>query len=173
MTDDLIFTVPPVLLFFIGGEAAPTQSTRLVEQRGQFAGETLGTAFHQFVVEIPGVWHEHRGGDAEPGATKLQATRGALAFLVAVLGDDQARDHRRRHERAEAANVGDGPAVRRTPCGSTVTSDSTVSIPSPTSRVDAAAGSPKRTAKPWIRPRDFLGLETGAFAASRESSQVR
>ena len=47
--------------------------------------------------------------------------------------------------------------------GIAVTSDSTVSMPSPTSSVPAV-GAPKRTAKPWTRPSALRGRGTGALA---------
>ena len=68
----------------------------------------------------------------------------------------------------------DGTVLRKAPSGRTVTSESTVSMPSPTSNVEALAGSPNRTARPWIRPRAFLGgRDTGARTGWTGSSQVR
>ncbi len=57
--------------------------------------------------------------------------------------------------------------------GAAVTIDRTVSVPSPTSSEAAAAGLPKRTARPWMRPSALRGAATSALAGKRESSQVR
>ena len=63
-------------------------------------------------------------------------------------------------------------AAAATVSGIAVTSESTVSMPSPTSRV-GGAGSPKRTASPWTRPSALRGRATGALAGREGSSQVR
>ena len=57
--------------------------------------------------------------------------------------------------------------------GTAATTDSTVSIPSPTSSVAPSAGWPNLTAKPWMRPSALRGVATPALAGRRGSSQVR
>ena len=48
--------------------------------------------------------------------------------------------------------------------GTAVTTDRTVSMPSPASRVAPEADPPKRTARPWTRPSALRGLTRLAFS---------
>ena len=57
--------------------------------------------------------------------------------------------------------------------GTAATTDSTVSMPSPTSSVAPSAGWPNLTAKPWMRPSALRGVATPALAGRHGSSQVR
>ena len=50
--------------------------------------------------------------------------------------------------------------------GTAVTTDSTVSIPSPASRVAPEANPPNRTARPWTRPSALRGRARLAFSGS-------
>jgi len=56
--------------------------------------------------------------------------------------------------------------------GTAVTSESTVSMPSPTTSAASSEGAPKRTARPWMRPSALRGAATPALAGERGSSQV-
>ena len=57
--------------------------------------------------------------------------------------------------------------------GTAVTSESTVSMPSPTTSGAPSSGAPKRTARPCMRPSALRGTATPALVGRRGSSQVR
>ena len=114
------------------------------EDRGEACGERLRAERDEIAVEVVALGHDDQGGDARACAAPDEAFGRALAFGVVVASDDEARDAGRRREGAEAA--GGERAAAATVSGIAVTSDSTVSMPSPTSSVPAAEVPPKRTA---------------------------
>ena len=112
--------------------------------------EAVGSERDEVVVEVVALRASmHRGGDTEPGAAQLEATCGELAVAhPRSQRDDQASDTRcgganapRLPAESAAAAIGIGRSA--------LTRDSTVSMPSPTSSVDAAIPvRPNRTATP-------------------------
>ena len=114
----------------------------------------------------------------EPGAERTGAERNQIVIKVVAFGDDDG-------DGDAGARAAPGEAFRRpfaldivvaaaSISGTAVTTDSTVSMPSPTSSAAPSAGEPKRTARPWMRPSAFLGVATpAALAGRRRSSQVR
>ena len=57
----------------------------------------------EIVVEVVALGNDDRRSDAEARATHLQPKRGALALVIPILRDEQAREAGRWNERAEAA----------------------------------------------------------------------
>ena len=65
--------------------------------------EAFASEGHEVVVEVVALGNDDRRGDAEARATQLQPKRGALALVIPILRDEQAREAGRWNERAEAA----------------------------------------------------------------------
>ena len=144
--------------------------SREADERREPGAERRRAQVDEVVVEIVADGDDHRGADAGPSAAPGEASGRGRAIRIVVPCDDEARDAGRRRERAEAAG---GERSRRVNSGTAATTDSTVSMPSPTSSVAPSAGWPNLTAKPWMRPSALRGVATPALAGRRGSSQVR
>ena len=85
------------------GEAAPLFGTRANRKGRETLSDVFASEGHEIVVEVVALGHDDGRGNAEARATHLQPEGRALALVVAILRDEQAREAGRWNERAEAA----------------------------------------------------------------------
>ena len=147
-----------------------SSSSRAADERREPGAERVGAQVDEVVVEIVAHGDDDGGADAGPRAAPGEAF-GRLAPSGSL-----SRAMTRRATPGGGANAPRLPAESAAAAvnsGTAATTDSTVSMPSPTSSVAPSAGWPNLTAKPWMRPSALRGVATPALAGRHGSSQVR
>ena len=120
-------------------------SSREAEQGCEPGAQRVGAECDEVVVEVVALGNDDAGGDARPRAAPGEAHRRLLALDIVVACDDEARDAGRS---ANAPRLPAESAAAAVMAGTAVTSDSTVSMPSPTRSEAPSAGRPNLTARP-------------------------
>ena len=147
-----------------------SSSSRAADERNEPGAERVGAQVDEVVVEIVA------DGDDDVAPTPARAQRRARRSAACAPSGSLSRAMTRRATPGGGANAPRLPAESAAAAvnsGTAATTDSTVSMPSPTSSVAPSAGWPNLTAKPWMRPSALRGVATPALAGRHGSSQVR